>query len=54
MPIETAAILFLTGIALLAVYAGHNALMLAAMMFLHVETADDLDGEWERINGGVR
>lgn len=54
MPLETAAILFLTGITLLAVYAAHNALLLAAMVFLHVETVDDLDGEYSRINGGVR
>lgn len=54
MPIESAAILFLTGIALLAVYAGHNALLLAAMMFLHVDTFDDADGEYNRINGGVK
>lgn len=52
MPIESALVLLITGVVLLAVYAGHNALLLAALVFLHVETADDLDGKWARINGG--
>lgn len=54
MPIESALVLLITGVVLLVIYAADNALMLAALVFLHVETADDLDGEWERINGGVR